>query len=93
MKIKIVVLALMVAALFLTSCESTERKIKDIQSSWVGLNRKVVVYSYGGQVIGEWSGKIDISSSSIDGTARILFETPNGKRVAIYNATVIAVEK
>ncbi|SFI61480.1 DUF5052 family protein [Thermoflavimicrobium dichotomicum] len=67
-----------------------ERDLKDSQSNWYGgLNRIVTVYDQNGKPIKTYEGRIDIEPT--DG-GKVKFEV-NGKRIIIYNATVIAEEK
>ncbi len=72
--------------------EEQARELKDAQSNYYGgLNRVVNVYDQNGKVIKSYEGRIDIAPES-DGGGKVKFEL-NGKRVIIYNATVIAEEK
>lgn len=81
-------IALLVVALLLFGCtEGTRRVFKSVTSNIAGLERVVTVYSYDGDVIAEYRGRIDLDYH--DG--RVLFEL-DGKRIAIYNAVVIAEE-
>ncbi len=69
-----------------------ERQLKDAQSNYYGgLNRTVTVYDQNGRVIKQYEGRIDIDPNSEQGR-KVKFEL-NGKRIIIYNATVIAEEK
>lgn len=78
-------------ALLLSGCASVQREIKDQQSEWSGgLNRVITVYDENGKVIKKYSGKIDIDPDTTGG--RVKFEL-NGKRIIIYNATIIAEEQ
>ena len=65
MKKKIAVFALLATmALALTGCASWSRAWKSFGSDVAGgLNRTVTVYSYDGDVLGQWSGKFDVSDS------------------------------
>lgn len=82
----VVVVALVVAA----ASESCGRFIKNISSNLGGgLNRKVTAYDYNGNVLYEYSGKIDIQMHD----TKVLFDTEEGKRVVLYNAIVIAEEQ
>ncbi|MED4227939.1 hypothetical protein [Neobacillus cucumis] len=68
-----------------------ERTIKNFQSNNSGgLERTVKVYSTDGKLIKEYSGKIDIKDTEYGN--KVLFDL-NGKRIVIYNATVITEEK
>lgn len=70
----------------------SERELKDAQSNYYGgLNRIVTVYDQNGRVIKQYEGRIDIDPNT-EGGRKVKFEL-NGKRIIIYNATVIAEEK
>lgn len=95
MKRKLIILTLstmLVFAFILTGCtESTKRSIKDTQSEWTGgLNRKVTVYGKDGSVLKTYEGKLDIEDTEAGN--KVKFDL-NGKRVILYNATVIVEEK
>lgn len=70
--------------------ESGQRQIKSIKSSNVGLDRHIKVYSQSGELIAEYEGKIDIEDTEYGN--KVLFDL-NGKRIVLYNATVIVEEK
>jgi outer membrane lipoprotein-sorting protein len=80
------------------SSASMQRAQKDMQSEYGGgLNRVVTVYDNGGHVIRKYQGKIDIqeqtdSKGGSTGSDKVLFDL-NGKRVILYNATVVVEEK
>lgn len=95
MKKKIILVLItitVVSILAFTGCtESTKRSIKDTKSEWTGgLNRKVTVYANDGTVIQTYEGKLDIEDTEAGN--KIKFDL-NGKRVILYNATVIVEEK
>ena len=89
MKKKIAVFALLAAiVLTLTGCASWSRTWKSFGSDITGgLNRTVTVYSYDGDVLGQWSGKFDVSESENE-----TFFDVNGKRVIIQGGIVINEE-
>ncbi|SDS91342.1 hypothetical protein SAMN05444162_2588 [Paenibacillaceae bacterium GAS479] len=71
--------------------EQGERKIKSWKSNNAGgLERTVKVYDQNGKLLEEYEGRIDIQDTEYGN--KILFDL-NGKRVVIYNATVIIEEK
>ena len=76
----------------LTGCEAWERTKKEWSSNTDGgLDRKMIIYSEGGEVLAEYEGKFDISYSN----GRIKF-MENGKMRNIYlgnSATVIVEEQ
>lgn len=90
MKKKILCVVLMaMMAIGVAGCESLERTTKDISSEFGGLNRKVTAYDYNGNVLYEYTGKIDIEMNE----TKVLFNTEEGKRVVLYNAIVVAEEQ
>lgn len=98
MKKKLAVIAVGIALIAsLAGCSSMERAMKDAQSEYSGgLNRVLTVYDQNGKPIKTYEGKFDIASNTdanggTTGT-KIKFDI-NGKRVIIYNATVIVEEK
>ncbi len=90
------IILLAVTVLMFASCEKVERVIKSVKSSFVGIDRTIVVYSLTGEELKRYKTTSDISPMSCQEDAgcipRVLFETDKGKRIAIYNATVIAEE-
>lgn len=89
MKKKITVFALLAAmVLSLAGCASWNRALKSFGSDVAGgLNRTVTVYSYDGDVLGQWSGKFDVSESENE-----TYFDVNGKRVIIHGGIVINEE-
>lgn len=86
------VLAAGVVVTSLVGCgQSWERTKKNISSEYGGgLNRVVTVYNQQGEVIKTYDGNIDIRDTEYGN--KVLFDL-NGKRIVIYNATVIVEEK
>lgn len=71
--------------------ESFQRSVKTFRSEYTGgLERKVEVYSSSGQLLRTYEGKLDIEANEYGN--KVLFDI-DGKRVIIYNATVIVEEK
>lgn len=71
-----------------TGCESWERTKKSWSSEMNGLNRVVNVYSYNGELIATYEGKIDLEENE----NKVLFDL-DGKRYVYYNAFVEVIEK
>ncbi len=90
MKKLIIGAAAVVGILGLSGCASWESAAKDHQSNTTGLNRKVLVLNEDGDVIRKYEGLIRIKDTDVGG--KVVFEL-NGKRIALYNATVITEEK
>lgn len=82
----IVMIALLIV--MCTGCESWERTKKSWSSEINGLNRVVNVYSYNGELIATYEGKIDLEENE----NKVLFDL-NGKRYVYYNAFVEVIEK
>lgn len=88
-KIALAVVAGAIAMVGMSGCESCSRDMKSFSSDMSGgLDRTVTVYDYNGNVLGEWSGKFDISNNDNE----VFFDDENGKRVIIQNGIVISEE-
>lgn len=82
-------LALVVGVMSLSGCSSCSREMKSFSSDiGGGLDRTVTAYDYSGNVLGQWTGKFDISENDNE----IFFDDAEGHRVIIQNAIVIAEE-
>lgn len=94
-KVLAVIIAILVAIMVVTGIifftrSSTQRQIKDIQSEYTGgLNRHINVYSYNGEKLAEYDGRIDIAERN-DGVVKFQLK---GKRYIYYNALVEVIEK
>lgn len=85
----IAMVAVLVGVISLNGCASCSRSMKSFGSDMDGgLDRTVTVYDYNGDVLGQWSGKFDISNNDNE----IFFDDENNKRVIIQNGIVIAEE-
>lgn len=74
---------------YLKNTESGKRFSKSINSELSGgINRTVTVYSYDGKVIGQWSGKFDVTEDDQETYFDI-----DGKRVVIQGGIIINEEK
>ena len=61
------------------------RAMKDQQSNFNnGIERRIVVMDYSGNIVAEYEGKMDIETSN---EKYVLFDDENGKRHIIYNTT------
>lgn len=92
-----IISTLIVAALIIGSIvwyfntASGQRTLKNMKSNNSGgMERIVKVYSGDGELIEQYEGKIDIQDTEYGN--KVLFDI-NGKRVVIYNATVVIEEK
>jgi hypothetical protein len=91
MKKIFVVLAILTIVMLMGCTEAFKRKIKDLQSEYSGgLNRVLTVYALSGEVIKTYEGRFDIDADTTG--QKIKFDI-DGKRVIIYNATVVVEEK
>ncbi|GIP32480.1 hypothetical protein [Paenibacillus sp. J2TS4] len=90
--IAVIILSLIIGSIvWYFNTASGQRAIKSMKSNNSGgLERTVKVYSNNGELIEEYEGKIDIQDTEYGN--KILFDL-DGKRVVIYNATVITEEK
>lgn len=90
-KILMGIMLIIVLTLSMTGCAGLTRTCKSIGSDLTGgLDRVVTVYDQNGNVLQTYEGKIDIEDT--DYGNKILFDL-NGKRIVIYNSSVIVEEK
>ena len=66
-----------------------KRSVKDFQSNWVGLKRKVTVYSASGEPVRTYEGKIDIEPTEYGNKIKFAH---NGNMVLIFNMGVVVEE-
>lgn len=72
----------------MSGCESCSREYKSFESDiGGGLHRKVTLYDYNGDVLGEWEGKFDVAENS-----RETYFDLDGKRVIIQGGIVVNEE-
>ncbi|MFD1953720.1 DUF5052 family protein [Paenibacillus thailandensis] len=89
-RIAIILTALAVLFALAGCSESMERSIKDYQSSVNGLERRAEVYDQNGNIIKTYEGRFDVEVNEYGN--KVKFDL-DGKRVLIYNATVVVEEK
>ena len=83
-----IILVLIMSLSMFTGCASWQRSMKSIGSDFTGgLYRRVTVYDYDGDVLGQWEGKFDVSET----TTETFFDI-NGKRVIIQGGIIINEE-
>lgn len=85
--VAIVLIAVLWTGLFwyYNNTASGARAIKDQQSNFNnGIERRIVVKDYSGNIIAEYEGKMDIETNN---ETYILFDDEEGKRHIIYNTT------
>ena len=84
------ILCLLVAFFVFSGCASCDRQLKSCNSDMNGgLERVVNVYSYDGDLIATYEGKIDIDNNQ---NGSVMFDL-NGKRYVYYNAIIEVIEK
>lgn len=66
-----------------------KRGVKDFQSKWVGLKRKVTVYSASGEPVRTYEGKIDIEPTEYGNKIKFAHD---GNMVLIFNMGVVVEE-
>jgi hypothetical protein len=70
-----------------SSCsESFDRLAKDFESDFGGgLNRKITVYDYNGNLVKTWEGKFDTQMGNTSGVPYVEFDRPDstGKKVRV----------
>ena len=87
-KIISLVLVLILVLATLTSCASWDRMVTDMKSDiGGGLNRTITVYTADGNIIAQYTGKIDIASTE---GGYVKFDY-NGKRYMYYNCFVESI--
>lgn len=91
LKRKLLIVAAALAVLFvLAGCESWNRTVKNFDSSVNGLQRIALVYDQSGNAIKTYKGKFDVEVNEYGN--KVKFDL-DGKRILIYNATVIVEEE
>ena len=81
---------LLLAAILFGGCsQKFQRGVKDFQSKWVGLKRKVTVYSASGEPVRTYEGKIDIEPTEYSNKIKFAHD---GKMVLIFNMGVVVEE-
>lgn len=85
----ITILFIVCFCFFMFGCSSCDRHWKSCTSDMTdGLPRKVNVYSYTGNLLATYEGKIDLEENE----SKVLFDL-DGKRYVYYNAVVEVIEK
>ncbi|MBF0587277.1 hypothetical protein INT08_10010 [Prosthecochloris sp. N3] len=77
-------------SLVLGGCsQKFQRGVKDFQSKWVGLDRKVTVFSATGEPVRTYEGRIDIEPTEYGNKIKFAHD---GNMVLIYNMGVVIEE-
>ena len=90
MRGKLIIAAVALSISVLTGCEEFDRTAKDFDSGFNGLQRVATVYDQQGKAVKTYKGKFDVEVN--DYGNKVKFDI-DGKRVLIYNATVIVEEE
>lgn len=85
------ILVLTISLIALCSCtESTQRALKSIRSDWSGgLERKVEVFDYSGNLIKVYQGKFDVQETSDN---YIYFDMADGRRIIVHGGIIVNEE-
>lgn len=89
MKKVLMAITLLLVVMIMTGCESWDRAVKDWNASIDGLNRQAEVFDQNGNIIKTYKGKFDVEVNEYGNKVKFDIE---GKRVLIYNATVVIEE-
>jgi hypothetical protein len=80
----------LLAIFLLGGCsQKFQRGVKDFQSKWVGLERKVTVYSASGEPVKIYEGRIDIEPTEYGNKIKFAHD---GNMVLIFNMGVVVEE-
>lgn len=81
---------LLLGIFLLVGCsQKFQRGVKDFQSKWVGLERKVTVYSASGEPVRTYEGRIDIEPTEYGNKIKFAHD---GNMVLIFNMGVVVEE-
>ena len=85
---RVIAVVMLVSVLGLGGCASCSREMKSLSSDFGGgLHRKVTLYDYDGEVLGQWEGVFDVSENDQE----VYFDL-DGKRVIIQGGIVVNEE-
>jgi hypothetical protein len=84
-----IALLILPVLLFGGCSQKFQRGVKDFQSKWVGLERRVTVYSASGEPVRTYEGRIDIEPTEYGNKIKFAHD---GNMVLIYNMGVIVEE-
>lgn len=84
-----VIISLVLGALFVSSCASCERCAKDCSSEMNnGIYREINIYTYDGELIAHYEGKMDIETGNDD---YIIFHIDSKRYIYYYGIGIIEV--
>ncbi len=87
---KLLSTVLLLTFVVLAGCsQKFQRNVKDFQSKWVGLDRRVTVYSASGEPVRTYEGRIDIEPTEFGNKIKFAHD---GNMVLIYNMGVVVEE-
>ena len=85
----IFIVAIALVMLFGSSCASCERWQKDCQSEMNnGVDREINIYTYDGELVAHYEGKIDIETGNDD---YILFHINGNRYIYYYGIGIVEV--
>lgn len=88
MKLGVLFVLLIAVALILPGCGAAANNLKHLQSSMIGLNRKITLYSANGEVIKTWSTKAKIE----DHGGTVYFLDSKSKAITISGTFTVEEE-
>lgn len=91
MKRLILILGMLVVSSTLIGCQTFDSMKKDFESDTKGLDRKIEVYDDSGNLIKTYEGE-NVRVDTNEYGNKVVFII-DGKRIALYNATVVVEEK
>lgn len=91
MKRLVLILALLMISSAMIGCQAIDSVKKDFESDTKGLDRKIEVYDGSGNLIKSYEGS-NIRVDTNEYGNKVIFII-DGKRNALYNATVVIEEK
>ncbi len=87
---KLLSIVFLLTFVVLSGCsQNFQRNVKDFQSKWVGLDRRVTVYSASGEPVRTYEGRIDIEPTEFGNKIKFAHD---GNMVLIYNMGVVVEE-
>lgn len=88
-KVVTAISCLLLASVGFVSCESCNRRLKNMDADMRGLNRTVTLMDYSGDTIKQWQGKFLINSDDSNG---YYFDDDQNNRVMIQGGIIVIEE-
>lgn len=86
---KLALLGILIGSLTMTGCVGFNSWMKDVQSNTIGIDRTVEVYSYDGELLRKYEGRLTVEGNG----NRTKITTLDAKRYIIDGGIVITEEK